>query len=64
MMIYDVLGNGLKSFGTVGTLIFFSGKNYSFMHFTGGILPFKMHKKIFFPLNLILKILGFTIKFR
>ena len=56
---------GLKILGRVGTHIFliisFSGKKYNFIHLIG-ILPFKMHKIIFFPENLK-KILRFIDKF-
>ena len=51
--------NGLKILGMVGSHIFF---NYFFSE-KNTILPFKMHKIIFFPGNLK-KILGFISKFR
>ena len=56
---------GLKILGRVGTHIFlinfFSGKKIIILCIFKGILPFKMHKIIFFQENLK-KILGFTSK--
>ena len=47
---------GLKILGRVGTHIFFNnffgGKKYIILCILKGILPFKMHKIIFFPENL------------
>ena len=52
---------GLKILGMVG--IIFSRKKYIILCILKGILPFKMHKIIFFWENLK-KVLGFTSKFR
>ena len=53
---------GLKNLGRVGTHTFFSGKN-KILCILKDILPFKMHKFIFFP-EKPEKNVGFTSKFR
>ena len=66
MSVFQV--TGLKILGRVGThifflMFFFSGKKPIILSILEGILPFKMHKIIFFFPENLKKILGFANSF-